>query len=47
VIVSGVFYGCGVICVLLFAKENGVSPGFLGPYGCPRKYPLSLCGGIR
>jgi hypothetical protein len=30
VIVSDVFYGCGVVCVLLFAKENGFSPGFLG-----------------
>jgi hypothetical protein len=28
VIVSSVFYGCGVVCVLLFAKGNGVSPGF-------------------
>jgi hypothetical protein len=22
------FCGCGVVCVLLFAKENGFSPGF-------------------
>jgi hypothetical protein len=38
VIISGAFYGCGVICVLLFAKENEFSPGFLGdPYGRPRQ----------
>jgi hypothetical protein len=35
VIVLGVFYGCGVVCVLLFVKENGFSPVFLDPYGCP------------
>jgi hypothetical protein len=37
-IILGVFYGGGVVCVLLFAKENGVFFSFLGdPYGCPQQ----------
>jgi hypothetical protein len=40
VIILGVFYVCGVVCVLLFAKENGFH-GYLGdPYGCPRQRAL-------
>jgi hypothetical protein len=36
VIVSGVFYVCEFVCVLLFAKESGFFPGCLGdPYSCP------------
>jgi hypothetical protein len=40
VIILGVFYGGGVVCALLFAKENGFCFGFLGtPMAVPDSSP--------
>jgi hypothetical protein len=47
VIVSGVFYGCGVVCALLFAKEKWSFPKFFrgplwpSPTGGPHKMTTS------